>query len=514
MRVKKRLLLALGAAGFVAGHTGAGAVLGAPAQWTVTDLHPANASYSSTVEVNLAGQAAVTATFGSGTEATTHGFFHDPVSGTTDIGTLGGRNTIVWGMSSAGLVTGESQIENSTNYHAFLYTPGIGMRDLGTGNETESLAKDVDESGSVIGALRPSTDAFLWSQGAGIHDLGPGEMDLFNFSGKVFGDLYGVPGMWDSPVSAFTPFGSEPPPLLGEVSGATIFDEASGTFNGLGSHRAFFWDGLQYRYKEPAGFLYTGATSLNDAGDVLVDAHNINGPTTPFIFYSGEDTPVNGNSLNPSTSPVSTFYGFESIDDLGDIGGTGSVGGSVHAVLITPPRANQIETVRRILVHELASSNPFYEYVRRATKAAGRAAKATSCYELGNLAQSLAIGNGVPFAPAQRQVSRNALSTLRKRAKCPSGHVPAVPVTVPHIFSRKGEKERLSVRVGTGKVTILSQFPPGSRLDILGVRGAKKRTATSVRVRLPRRKQGVLRFTVVARKLLDGKPAPVTTRIA
>src|SRR5215207_2390631 len=97
---------------------------------------------------------------------------------------------------------------------------------------------------------------------------------------------------------------------------------------------------------------------------------------------------------------------------------------------------------------------------------------------------------------------------------------PAVPVTVPHVFARKGERAALSVRV-PGPVTIRVEFPSGSRFDVVGVRQLgrtpklmTKRTKTYTEVRVSRLKAGTVVFTVVAKKLPGNKATPVTTTVS
>ena len=72
-------------------------------------------------------------------------------------------------MNERGVVTGTSQTDKGA-VHAFLYTPGVGMRDLGVG----VFPTDISDTGNLIGRLSPSNDAFFWSVPAGSRTSAPG----------------------------------------------------------------------------------------------------------------------------------------------------------------------------------------------------------------------------------------------------------------------------------------------------------------------------------------------------
>ena len=131
--------------------------------------------------------------------------------------------------SVAALITGSSQTADGL-IHAFVYTPGLGMRDLVFGSTGQSVGNDIDESGNVIGSLFPGSLAFAWSQSGGVRELGPGSMLAFNFSGTVFGYQNNVPGMWNPPFTTFSPFGPVPSPFTnGYAYDGNIFGDAAGT---------------------------------------------------------------------------------------------------------------------------------------------------------------------------------------------------------------------------------------------------------------------------------------------
>ena len=106
-----------------------------------------------------------------------------------DIGTLGGNYSAGRSINDRGQVAGESRINVGQATRAFRFTPGEGMIDLGAlAGGSNSRAYGINDSGQVVGEsdtgpiltlgvrLRHfplfGTHAFLWTEGAGMVDLG------------------------------------------------------------------------------------------------------------------------------------------------------------------------------------------------------------------------------------------------------------------------------------------------------------------------------------------------------
>ena len=81
--------------------------------------------------------------------------------------------TVIYGMNKSGQVTGVSPSTND-GPHAFLWTPGTGILDLGAGKY--SHGGGVNDLGHVAGQYLVPSDtwhAFLWTPDNGLQELGP-----------------------------------------------------------------------------------------------------------------------------------------------------------------------------------------------------------------------------------------------------------------------------------------------------------------------------------------------------
>lgn len=500
-----KLLLAAAAA------LAAAAPAAAAPGYTITELKPLHGSVSYTLDVNLAGQATGVMTDESASSFAYHGFFYDPRTGLVDVGGLGGRNTFAVALNDAGVVVGWSQTPSGAA-HAFVFTPGVGMRDLGPAG-ARSFATDIGESGEVIGGLSPGSNSFVWSSSGGLRNVGPGNMTALNFQGEAFGSRGAALGLWAPPYSTFVPL----PPISAasaEVAGGNIFGHLTGTTR----TDAFYWNGTTYTALAPAAFRSSTGQGINDADNVVVHAVDAKGLDVPLFFRAPNAAPTAAAALNPAGSPFSALLDFSSIDDLGHIGGNGRVGSDIHGFVLTPPFATQVDTVRTILKAGVPTTSPFASFVDSVLGPLAGPDTA-SCFELRELRGTLSVSAGVPFTTPQRQAASAALQALLTTNACAAA-VPAAPVLVPHVFARKGEREPVAVVVQKS-VTVLVQFPGGSRFDVVSVRepGAKPklkttRTKTSLQVRVTKLRTGTLRFTVVAKKLLATRATPVITKVS
>ena len=68
-----------------------------------------------------------------------------------DLDTLGGDESIAWGINDRGDVVGHSFYAGSEDSRAFLYSKG-SMIDLGTLGGVVSVARGINNSGGIVGA--------------------------------------------------------------------------------------------------------------------------------------------------------------------------------------------------------------------------------------------------------------------------------------------------------------------------------------------------------------------------
>jgi probable HAF family extracellular repeat protein len=154
------------------------------------------------VAINDAGQVAGTQNPQSGQP---RAVLYTPGVGVQDLGTLGGTISVAYALNELGQVAGYGTTATGAR-HAFLWTPGAGMQDLGTlGGGTASTARGINDLGQVVGEVtlppvgprQPAKHAFRWTPGEGMEDLGTLSPELtssiaydINNTGQVVGRAF------------------------------------------------------------------------------------------------------------------------------------------------------------------------------------------------------------------------------------------------------------------------------------------------------------------------------------
>jgi len=91
-----------------------------------------------------------------------------------DLGTLGGSNSRAIDINTAGQVIGASQIAGDGATHFFLWSAGGGMVDLNTTvNAQITNVVEINDAGQIIGTYKTGGPrAFLYTPGSGLRDIG------------------------------------------------------------------------------------------------------------------------------------------------------------------------------------------------------------------------------------------------------------------------------------------------------------------------------------------------------
>ncbi len=179
----------------------------------------------------------------------------------TNLGTLaGGAGAVAYDINTAGQIVGGSGVAGG-NFHAFLYSAGT-MTDLGTLGGTQSWGNAINDNGMVVGASNlasGSGHAFLWTSVGGMVDLG------------TFG----------GPFSSAQDVNN-----VGQIVGSA--DIASG------SSRAFVYDAVNGMQNlndligDGTGWVLTSTIGINDDGQIAGTGQH-NGETRAFLLTPSND---------------------------------------------------------------------------------------------------------------------------------------------------------------------------------------------------------------------------------
>ncbi len=261
-----------------------------------------------------------------------------PLYSVTDLGTLSGAanpRSLAFGVNELGQVTGYSNVSPNTN-HAFRYTPGVGMVDLGTlRTNSQSFGYGINAAGQVAGAS-PSSGAnyaVRFTPGSGAQDLG--NLGTFNTEARAINAAGQVAGSSLVPGQSFHAFrytdgtGLQDLGTLGGTLSQGYGINAGGQVVGVsttanGSTHAF-------RYTDGAGMLDLGAlqpgtqsyaNGINDAGQVTGYYRISSGGYKAYLYTDGDTILKMIGSL-----PNSAYTIGNDVNNLGQV--VGSSGNSV-----------------------------------------------------------------------------------------------------------------------------------------------------------------------------------------
>jgi probable HAF family extracellular repeat protein len=211
-------------------------------------------------EANAINDAGVAAGDASGAKGPTHAARFAP-DGTTDLGTLGGANSVALGINNLGQIVGyadTASVGPAYNYqiHAALWANGT-VTDLGTlpGGDA-SYAYHINDQGTAAGyayAADFSMHAVLFAQGRVI--------DLGIPPGGASSSAYGINN-------------------LGQAVGIADFGQGSG-------HAALFANGTITDLGTLPGGTLSAAVAINNLGQAVGWSDNGTGSTRPVLFAAG-----------------------------------------------------------------------------------------------------------------------------------------------------------------------------------------------------------------------------------
>jgi probable HAF family extracellular repeat protein len=315
-----------------------------------------------------------------------HAFLATPGTGhmtMSDLGTLGGNNSTARSINHMGWITGEADLANGV-HHAFVVTNMANMMDV-DGSTDSSIGRCIDDAGDVVGDFQfgsGSPMAFMMNGAAGptvriASMMGGGSTGDMGGStgGGSMGD--GTGGMTMMPIG---PSGTGSTACavngIGQTVGSVMMTDGSqhaflATKSGMGS---------MSKDLGTLGGPNSQAFAINASGMAVGMSDLANGTQHAFLY--------DGQAMRDLNQMVPDGSGWElvearSINDVGQIVGTGKMAGQTRAFLLTPV-SSPTSVVQRptsmvlsgggsaILGIQMSSSDPLhYEWTRNGASLPG-----------------------------------------------------------------------------------------------------------------------------------------------
>ena len=292
----------------------------------------------------------------------------------TQIGTLGGTSSAATGVNAGGQVVGYTQLSTDVAQRAFVAASNGSLVNLGTlaggtgdtSSSHNSQANGINDSGEVVGfaSAGPATGntvshAFLYTSGSGLHDLGTlsggttSTAAAINAGGVAVGSSTTTAN--GSVTHAFVWEPSTPNSTtgtlidIGTLGGAysnayavNVVGQIAGNFTTSAGSIHAFRTATPLASINPVtddlgtlGGTLSEATGLNTAGTTVGFSTTASGGLSAFVYNTAA---LGMTDLNSLISPTSgwTLEDATGINDRGQIVGFGLFNGLTRAFLLTP----------------------------------------------------------------------------------------------------------------------------------------------------------------------------------
>ena len=273
-----------------------------------------------------------------------HGFFCTSGGKMMDIGTLGGDLSIAVGINDEGQVAGSSLTAKDT-VMGFLWSNGK-LTPVGALGGQNSIAAGINNKGQVVGLAetgRGEAHPFLWKDGV-MKDLSTVCPGVFSMVTAINdnSDMTGYFTKDGETVQSFVLSGGKSkalPTLGGDFTIAVAVSKTQVVGFGTiekgdeADIHGFVWQSSGIQDVGTLGGEFSFANAVNNSGIVVGGAETKDGVFRAFAWQNGKM--VDLNALIPSDSGWKLFSA-TGVNERGQITGTGMVGKTLHAFLLTP----------------------------------------------------------------------------------------------------------------------------------------------------------------------------------